>query len=377
MSKWDLVQLGDVCVILDNMRVPITASERKKGIYPYYGANGIQDYVDDFIFDDELVLLAEDGGNFGSKDRPIAYRVSGKCWVNNHAHVLKPKSMLDVDYLCYSIMFYDVSKLINGTTRAKLNQAAMRKMIIPLPPLPVQQKIADVLDRASVLIEKRKSQIAMLDLLVKSRFVEMFGDPVRNPMGWEVRALGELCNKITDGKHGGCVVEVGSGFFFVGAREISNGEIHYETAPEITPKDFHESYKRCNLEIGDLVIVNTGATIGKNAMAKDLRTNNTLLQKSVALLKANKQLILPIFLQYCYITNPSMYRVESASAQPNLLLSKIRVTEIYVPPLHLQTQFSDFVRAVDKSKAEMQSELERLELLYKSLMQKCFNGEMF
>lgn len=68
--------------------------------YPYYGANGIQDYVDDFIFDDELVLLAEDGGNFGSKTRPIAYRVSGKCWVNNHAHVLKPKAGLDVDYLC-------------------------------------------------------------------------------------------------------------------------------------------------------------------------------------------------------------------------------------------------------------------------------------
>ena len=92
MSKWEMAQIGDVCEILDNMRVPVTASERKKGIYPYYGANGIQDYVDDYIFDDDLVLLAEDGGNFGSKDKPIAYRVSGKCWVNNHAHVLKPKS---------------------------------------------------------------------------------------------------------------------------------------------------------------------------------------------------------------------------------------------------------------------------------------------
>ncbi|WP_234985312.1 restriction endonuclease subunit S, partial [Anaerovibrio lipolyticus] len=88
--------------------MPITASERTEGPYPYYGANGVQDYVSDYIFDDELVLLAEDGGNFGSKERPIAYRVSGKCWVNNHAHVLKPKPGLNVDYLCYSLMFYDV-----------------------------------------------------------------------------------------------------------------------------------------------------------------------------------------------------------------------------------------------------------------------------
>lgn len=97
----------ECCEILDSQRVPIKGSERSAGEYPYYGANGIQDYVDDYIFDDELVLLAEDGGNFGSKIRPIAYRVSGKCWVNNHAHVLKPKSMIDVDYLCYSLMFYD------------------------------------------------------------------------------------------------------------------------------------------------------------------------------------------------------------------------------------------------------------------------------
>lgn len=93
--------LEDCCEILDSKRVPITAADRKEGPYPYYGANGVQDYVAEYIFDDELVLLAEDGGNFGSKTRPIAYRVSGKCWVNNHAHVLKPKEGLNADFLCY------------------------------------------------------------------------------------------------------------------------------------------------------------------------------------------------------------------------------------------------------------------------------------
>ena len=136
--------LEDCCEILDNLRVPITASERKSGPYPYYGANGIQDYVDEYIFDDELVLLAEDGGNFGSKTRPIAYRVSGKCWVNNHAHVLKPKPGLDVDFLCYSLMFYKTDGLVNGATRQKLTQATMRKMLIPNMTLENQRIVVDI-----------------------------------------------------------------------------------------------------------------------------------------------------------------------------------------------------------------------------------------
>ena len=163
-------KLGEVCEILDSRRIPITASERKAGQYPYYGANGIQDYVADFIFDDELVLLAEDGGNFGSSDRPIAYRVSGKCWVNNHAHVLKPLPGIDVDYLCYALMFYDTSGLVNGATRQKLTQAAMRQMEIPIRSWDEQKTIVKKIKSAAGLITLRKSQVQKLDQLASSRF---------------------------------------------------------------------------------------------------------------------------------------------------------------------------------------------------------------
>ena len=170
----DSMKLEDCCEILDSQRVPITGSDRTSGDYPYYGANGIQDYVDDFIFDDELVLLAEDGGNFGSKTRPIAYRVSGKCWVNNHAHVLKPKAGLDVDYLCYSLMFYDVGGMVNGATRQKLTQAAMRQMIIPKRSLDEQIEIVNIIKKVQGVIASRKEELEQLDLLIKARFVEMF-----------------------------------------------------------------------------------------------------------------------------------------------------------------------------------------------------------
>ena len=99
MEKLKYTRVEECCEILDSMRIPITASDRKEGKYPYYGANGIQDYVNDYIFDDELVLLAEDGGNFGSKEKPIAYRVSGKCWVNNHGRAVT-KICGSCDYCC-------------------------------------------------------------------------------------------------------------------------------------------------------------------------------------------------------------------------------------------------------------------------------------
>lgn len=169
MMKMEMVYVEDCCEILDSMRVPITASDRIAGEYPYYGANGIQDHVSDYIFDDELVLLAEDGGNFGSKERPIAYRVSGKCWVNNHAHVLKPKAGLDVDYLCYSLMFYDVDGMVNGATRQKLTQAAMRKMKIPLRSIEEQVHVVDELNRVIKIKEQRQQELALLDEIIKAR----------------------------------------------------------------------------------------------------------------------------------------------------------------------------------------------------------------
>ena len=167
----EFMLLEDCCEILDSLRIPITASDREKGIYPYYGANGIQDYVSSYIFDDDLVLLAEDGGSFGSKTKPIAYRVSGKCWVNNHAHVLKPKEGIDVDFLCYSLMFYNTKGLVNGATRQKLTQSAMRKMKIPKLHIDIQLDIVKEIKSVISIIDIREKQLEKLSLLVRARFI--------------------------------------------------------------------------------------------------------------------------------------------------------------------------------------------------------------
>ena len=243
---------------------------------------------------------------------------------------------------------------------------------IPVYDEVMQAEIVDRLDRVSRLIEKRQEQLLQLDELVKSRFIELFGTVRDNPYHFPTATLKEVCHKITDGKHGGCEQEADSGYYYVGAREIYDGAIHYDTAPQITYADFAKDYRRCNIEQGDMVIVNTGATIGKSAIASSPLTERTLLQKSVALIKVRTDVISAEFLRYCYMANPSMYMVESASAQPNLLLSKMNATVIYLPPLELQEQFATFVKQTDKSKLAVQNGLQELEILKKSLMQQYF-----
>ena len=256
--------------------------------------------------------------------------------------------------------------------QAGFNREDLAKLEIECPSMVEQDNIVKILSKIENTIDKRKAEIRLLDELIRARFVEMFGT-LDNPSQEFVKAtLKELCNKITDGKHGGCKAEEGTERYFVGAREIYDDEVHYDTAPEINIDEFEKDYKRCNIEIGDFLIVNTGATIGKSAIATDKRTKHTLLQKSVALLKVKKDVLNPVFLKWCYRVNKQMYIVESASAQPNLLLSKINSTVIYVPDIELQNQFASFVEQVDKSKVAVQKSLDETQLLFDSLMQKYF-----
>ena len=143
---WVVCRLEDVCQICDNQRQPINSTERQERkkraqtLYPYYGATGQVDWIDDYMLDGTFILLGEDGAPFLEKFADKAYVVSGKIWVNNHAHILKPNC--DITYLTYYLNRYDYSKCVNGSTRLKLTQADMKNMTIVLPPLVEQHRIA-------------------------------------------------------------------------------------------------------------------------------------------------------------------------------------------------------------------------------------------
>ena len=139
-------QIGEICHILDAQRKPISKSQRVKGQFPYYGANGIQDYVADYIFNGTFLLVGEDGSVINKDNTPVLNWAVGKIWVNNHAHVLTAKGSNSLRYVYYALQIQDVSKIVRGTP-PKINQENLKNIKIPLPPPPVQEEIVKILDR--------------------------------------------------------------------------------------------------------------------------------------------------------------------------------------------------------------------------------------
>ena len=369
-----MARLEEICDILDSRRIPITASDRKPGPYPYYGANGIQDYVSDYIFDDELVLLAEDGGNFGSKEKPIAYRVSGKCWVNNHAHVLKPKDMLDVDYLCYSLMFYDVSGLVNGATRQKLTQADMRKMEIPLRSMSEQKRITAVINKVSDLISLRKQQLAKLDELVKARFIEMFGDCLSNPKGWKTKCLEDIA-EVGSSKRVFVEELREDGIPFYRGTEVGALAEGKQITPElfITEQHYAELCKATGTpRIGDLLM----PSICPDGRIWLVNTDKPFYFKDgrVLWVHAIDTSYNPVFLLYTLkdriMTDYSS--IASGTTFAELKIFALKKCQVFDVPITLQNKFAAFIKQVDKSKVVVQKALDEAQLLFDSLMQEYF-----
>lgn len=143
--NWEEKKMGELCDVLDFRRKPITRKDRTRGLYPYYGATGIVDFIDSFLFDEPLLLVGEDGARWGSGE-PCAFIASGKYWVNNHAHVLKPKNCMSMQYLVYFLNYSDLTPYITGTTVLKLNQQKLRSISVPSPSLPEQKRIVEKLD---------------------------------------------------------------------------------------------------------------------------------------------------------------------------------------------------------------------------------------
>ena len=366
----DKILLENCCEILDSKRIPITASERKAGPYPYYGANGVQDYVADYIFDDELVLLAEDGGNFGSKEKPIAYRVSGKCWVNNHAHVLKPKPGINVDYLCYSLMFYNTDGLVNGATRQKLTQATMRKMFIPQKSEEEQLQIVKLLNNVVDIKDKRKQQLQQLDELVKARFVELFGDTILNPFDWEKDSLGAVCD-VRDGPHDSPKYYE-TGYPLVTSKNVTGGKIDLTDCSLICEEDFNKINERSKVDIGDIIMPVIG-TVGKPVIV-DIEPNFAIKNVALIKFKADSRVLniyIRALLQSDYFDDAVLSKVRGGT-QKFISLGDIRKLEVLIPPMELQNQFAAFVKQTDKSKFVVQKALDEAQILFDSLMHEFF-----
>lgn len=371
--NWEYKKLGEVCEILDSKRKPVTKKDRKVGQYPYYGAMGIQDYVDSFIFDGDYLLVGEDGAKWGANDKS-AFQVHGKCWVNNHAHILK----VNEDEICSSFIEHylvgkDLSSYITGAVVPKLTQASLVSIPIPLPPLPIQQKIVAELDKVSLIIDKKKQQLKELDKLAQAIFYDMFGDPVENEKGWEVKKLGEVCPVIVDGVHQKPNY-TDSGKPFVSVVNINSGYLNLKGCKYVSCDDFLQMTKKNKAERGDVLYSKVGATYGIPALVNT--DDDFALYVSVCLMKPNRNLINSVFLKQMmatpFIKEQADNRIKGIGV-PDLHLNQIRDFNIILPPLSLQQSFAAKIEAIEKQKELICRSIKEAQTLFDERMDYWFD----
>lgn len=166
--EWEVIKIADVSENLDGKRIPVKQENRDKQaeIYPYYGASGIIDYVEDYIFDEPLILLGEDGENVVSRNLPLAFKVEGKIWVNNHAHVLRPISgITTIEFLCEVLESIDYSPIVSGSAQPKITQGHLSKILVRIPKIEEQIKISERIVSINKILHTEQTYLHKLQQL--------------------------------------------------------------------------------------------------------------------------------------------------------------------------------------------------------------------
>ena len=321
----------------------------------------------------------------GSPSQPVGrvvyFNIKDETFLcNNFTSVIRPKENLDPRYL----FWYLYSNHLNQNTRKYQNKTTgiinlqleryIKELQIPLPPLPIQKRIAEILDAADALKRKDQELLKKYDELAQAIFIDMFGDPVKNEKGWEVKYLDEVSNKITDGEHG-TVERLAEGKPYLMARNIRDGFIDFTEIDYISEKDHNKIFKRCNPQNGDLLLVCVGATIGRVCLMNS--DEKYSLARSVALIKPNRNQVSSLFLFALFKTDFMQRQIKAAnnsSAQAGLYTGRIKELKIYLPPIELQNAFA---KRIEKLLNQVKIvDVKKTENLFNSLIQKAFKGEL-
>jgi len=400
MGKWVKGTVETACEILDNKRIPLSGKVREgmKGSIPYYGANGLVGFVDKYIFDDDLILIAEDGGNFEQyEQRPVAYKISGKSWVNNHAHILKSLVDFSQDYIFYCLEHVNVLNYVVGGTRSKLNQRELRRIEIYYPENHVEQeKIAEILSIVDVAIEKTKALIEkyknikeglLTDLMtngidkngnIRSPETHKYKDSPLGmiPVEWACVSLDNFVNdangivagpfgsdlKVSDYCDEGIPLirlqNVGSDVFI-------NKDIIYIS------KGKANQLKRHSFLSGDIILAKLGIPIGKTALVPEDFPMGIVVA-DVVRIRQNDKVFNKYYLMFILNTDICRRQLNSeriGTTRPRVNISQLKKIWIKRPPKKEQDLIGERISSIQGNILQEEKHMRKLESIKKGLMQ--------
>ena len=373
MSK-KLVKLKDVCTFV-NGRAYKQDELLDTGKYPVLRVGNFFSKSDWYYSDLELPedkycvdgdLLFAWSASFGPK-----IWAGGKVIYHYHIWKIILSEYLHREYLYYYLKNESerIKSSGHGATMIHVTKGGMEERDFFLPDILTQKKASEVLLKIERIIEYKKQQLADLDTLIKSRFVEMFGNPVSNSMCWEVKELNEICD-VRDGTHDSPLY-VSDGYPLVTSKNIIEGKLDLINVNYITPEDYESINKRSKVDKGDIIMPMIG-TIGNPLI---ILQEPRFAIKNVALIKFNKTLISNVYI-HTILCSELMEQIKEekgrGGTQKFLALGDIRKLQIPVPNGDLQNQFATFVQQVDKLKFKVQTSLDETEMLFDSLMQEYF-----
>lgn len=363
---WEYKKLNEVCE-KGSSNIVISKLTDNDGDYPLYGASGLVKHIDFYHQDKPYIGIVKDGAGVGRVNIYPAY----SSLVGTMQYIFPKKDCL-LNFIKYFLVKLDLSHCVSGATIPHIYFKDYGKDLIPVPSLKIQEKIVSELDKINELIRLKKEQLKDYDNLAQSIFYDMFGDPVENEKGWEVKKLGEVCSQITDGTHNSPTNTKNGDFKYVTAKNIKKEGIVLDNITYVDADTHHSIYSRCNPEYGDILYIKDGATTGI-ATINNLNEEFSLLS-SVALLKLEDKII--NYYLKAVLNTPSLYNCirtnMGGAAITRLTLVKIKAIKIPLPPLPLQHLFAQRIEQIERQKSAVQKSITDLETLLASRMQYWF-----
>ena len=378
---WEEKTLGKVCMNLDSMRVPIAKSKRESGDIPYYGASGIVDHVADYIFNEDLLLVSEDGANLLARTYPIAFSISGKTWVNNHAHVLRFSEITSQKFIEYYLNSISLDPYVSGMAQPKLNQKSLNSIAVPFPTIREQKRIVAILDEAfagiATAVVNTEKNLANARELFESYLNSKL---IRNDASWRRCRLGSIVERLTNGYVGPTRnIYIEAGIPYLLARHVKDNCLAFDGKTFISD-EFNQKNKKSTLKAGDVLLVQSGH-IGHSAVVPKSHEGHNCHAMIVITPVADR--LAGNFLSL-FFNSPEMRKrfteIRSGSTVPHLTCRAVKELKVPVPDLSTQQKLVNDVQ-------ELQTETRQLESLYQhklvnlaelkqSLLHKAFSGAL-